>query len=171
MNIDFLKKVKLFQNFDEKQLNLIAALMIEEDIPKNTEIIREGEIGKYLYIIEKGKVSIFRKFGEDNFFLTELEEKDFFGELSLIDEEETSATVIATEDCKLLKIKADDFKAITMVDSNLSAKLWEALARSLSERIRKTTDIVRNYYGINKALCENAEFRKLFTAWNFYKEE
>lgn len=168
MSIELLKNVKLFQNLNERQLNLIKALMIEEKIPKDKEIIKEGGIGKFLYIIKEGKVKIFKKFGKDNFLLTELKENDFFGELSLIDEEVTSATVVAAEDSVLLKMNADDFKAIIKVETDLSSKLWEALAKTLSERIRKTSDIVRNYYGLSKALCENEEFRLLFATWNFY---
>jgi len=103
--------------------------------------------------------------------LTELEAGDFFGEMSLIDDYPISATVNTAEDSVLFKISADDFKAVIRIDTDLSAKLWEALARCLSDRIRKTSDIVRNYYGLSKALCENEEFRALYTSWNFSDKE
>ena len=167
MENEFIKNVKLFNSLSDKQINLIRALIAEEKVNKECEIIKEGDIGKYLYIIRQGKVRIVKKFGEDIFSLTELEAGDFFGEMSLIDDYPISATVNAAEDSVLFKISADDFKAVIRVDTDLSAKLWEALARCLSDRIRKTSDIVRNYYGLSKALCENEEFRALYTSWNF----
>lgn len=167
MGTEFLKKVKLLSELSDKQLNLVFALVIEEKVSKGIHIIKEGEPGKYLYIIREGRVEVVKKFGEDVFSLTELESTDFFGEISLIDDYPTSATVIAVEDSLLFKISADDFKTITRVDTDLSAKLWEALAKCLSDRIRKTSDTVRNFYGLSKALCENEEFRALYTSWNF----
>ncbi|OGF68177.1 MAG: hypothetical protein A2Y62_05285 [Candidatus Fischerbacteria bacterium RBG_13_37_8] len=167
MDIDFLKKVRLFQKLSDRQLNLIRALIVEEEIPKDIIIIKEGEVGRYLYIVKAGKVKVVKQFDEDIFLLTELSEGDFFGELSLIDDYLTSATVITEEDSEFIKIKADDFLALTRIDSGLSSAIWEALARCLSDRIRKTSEIVRNYYGLSKALCENEEFRMLFTSWNF----
>jgi CRP-like cAMP-binding protein len=167
MGIEFLKQVTLFNELSDKQLNLIAALVSEEKVSRETELIKEGAIGKYLYIIREGKVRVVKKFGEDIFPLTELVPIDFFGEMALIDDYPTSATVVTIEDSIVYKINADDFKTIVRVDTDLSAKIWEALARVLSDRIRKTSEIVRNYYGLSKALCENEEFRALFTSWNF----
>lgn len=167
MDIEYLKSVHLFKELSDRQLNLVAALLTEENIAVDTVIIREGELGKYLYIIKKGKVRVLKQFGNGELILTELEKGNFFGELSLIDEYLTSATVVAVEDSILLKMGADDFIALTKIDSGLSAAIWEALARCLAERVRRTSDMVKNFYGLSKALCESEEFRLLFAAWNF----
>ncbi len=167
MELDFMKNITLFKKLSDRQLNLVSALLIEDNFSTNSIIIKEGELGRYLFIIKKGKVKIVKNFGEDELILTELGEGDFFGELSLIDEYPTSATVIAIDNCILLKMKADDFIALTKIDSGLSASIWEALARCLADRVRRTSEIVKNYYGLSKALCENEEFRLLFAAWNF----
>lgn len=167
MDIECLKDVHLFKKLSDRQLNLVAALLMEENIAADSVIIREGELGKYLYILKKGKVKVLKQFEKDEITLTELKEGDFFGELSLIDEYLTSATVIAVEDCILLKMGVDDFIALTKIDSGISASIWEALARCLAERVRRTSEMVKNFYGLSKALCENEEFRLLFAAWNF----
>jgi CRP-like cAMP-binding protein len=167
MSIEFLRSVRLFNKLSDRQLNLVAALLNEEEVKKDSVVIKEGEVGKYLYIIKRGNFKVVKQLGEDEIILTELGEKDFFGELSLIDEYPTSANVVALEDGVVLKIKADDFSALTKIDSGLSAAIWESLARCLADRVRKTSDIVKNYYGLSKALCENEEFRLLFAAWNF----
>ena len=51
MENEFIKKVKLFNSLSDKQINLIRALIAEEKVNKECEIIKEGDIGKYLYII------------------------------------------------------------------------------------------------------------------------
>jgi CRP-like cAMP-binding protein len=103
--------------------------------------------------------------------LTELGPYDFFGEMSLIDDSPTSATVEAINDTTLFKMTGTDFKAITSDNNALSSKLWESITRSLTTRIRKTGELVKMYYGLSKALCENEQFRELYTSWNFHTQK
>jgi len=86
----------------------------------------------------------------------------------LIDDFPTSATVQATTDTTTFRMSRDDFKRITSERTEICSKLWESIARSLITRIRKTGELVKMYYGLNKALCENEEFRQLYTSWNFH---
>ena len=91
--------------------------------------------------------------------------------MSLIDDFATSATVEALGETRVLKMDRQDFKAVVSSNTDLSSRLWESLARSLNMKIRKTGDLVKMYYGLNKALCENEQFRQLYTSWNFHPKE
>jgi len=163
-----LKKVYLFQNLDRTQFDVIMGLLKPETFAAGTKIVEEGIAGDALYILLSGKIKISRRFGQETFLLTELGPYDFFGEMSLIDDYPASATVEALQETSVLRMTREDFKALVSSNSELSAKLWESLARSLNMKIRKTGDLVKMYYGLNRALCENAEFRELYTSWNFH---
>lgn len=163
-----LKNVFLFQNLDRSQFEVIMGLLREETHPSGTTIVEEGKAGDALYILLSGKVKISRKFDQETFVLTELGPYDFFGEMSLIDDSAASATVETLAETIVLKMTRDDFKAVVSTNSDLSARLWESLARSLNIKIRKTGDLVKMYYGLNRALCENEQFRELYTSWNFH---
>jgi CRP-like cAMP-binding protein len=164
----FLKNVYLFKNLTPAENNHVCALLKEQNFKHGQTIVEEGRTGDALYIIWSGRVRVSRRFDRESFVLTELGSYDFFGEMSLIDDFPTSATVDAIEDTTLLKMSRADFRSITSIHNELSSKLWESVAHSLTIRIRKTGDLVKMYYGLSKALCENEQFRDLYTSWNFH---
>ena len=164
----FLKNIFLFQTLDEKQTDLIRGLLQEKNYRAGEKIVEEGIVGESLFVICTGRVRVKRELEGESFVLTELGPYDFFGEMSLIDDFPTSATVEALSETTVLKMDRGDFKSVISTNSDLSSKLWESLARSLTMKIRKTGDLVKMYYGLNKALCENEQFRELYTSWNFH---
>ena len=65
---------------------------------KDEIIFLEGQSSNCAYIIESGKVGIYREDSSGNRFLVrKLSKKDLFGEMSLIDKYPRSATAIALE--------------------------------------------------------------------------
>lgn len=168
MREGILKRIQLFKDLEPRQIELMLELFQKEDFSKGKNIVKEGEAGESLYIILSGKVRVTRAFDSETFVLTELDPYDFFGEMSLIDDFAASATVQTTEDTTIMKMTRQDFKTLVASNSELSSRLWEALARSLNSKIRKTGDLVKMYYGLNKALCQNEQFRELYTSWNFH---
>lgn len=167
----FLRNIFLFQNLTDEQTGLIRGLLKEEVYHAGEKIVEEGNAGESLFVIVSGRVRVSRKFGDEAFVLTELGPYDFFGEMSLIDDFATSATVESIDETRVLKMERQDFKAVVSSNTDLSSRLWESLARSLNKKIRKTGDLVKMYYGLNKALCENEQFRELYTSWNFHPRE
>jgi CRP/FNR family cyclic AMP-dependent transcriptional regulator len=167
---DFLQDVALFQNLEPKQLNLIKGLLKEAHFDAGVRIIDEGMVGVSVFIIVKGKVRIYLSFGKERIELAKLGPAEFFGEMSLIDDHSAVATVEAEEPTSVVTLTRADFKALLSSSSEISEKLWESLARNLNAKIRKTDDLVKMYYGLNKALCEDPKFREFFSAWNFNRE-
>lgn len=168
---DFLYSIDLFSELDERQINLIQGLLKDGRYKKGERIIHEGIIGGALFIIVKGKVRIHLKFDNETIELAKLGPGDFVGEMSLIDDHAAAATVEAEESTEVLILSREDFKALLSSSTELSAKLWESLARNLNEKIRKTDDLVKAYYGLNKALCQDPQFREFFTMCNFNRRE
>jgi CRP/FNR family transcriptional regulator, cyclic AMP receptor protein len=171
VDVAFLHNIHLFRSLDPKQVELIRGLLKEENYRSGEKVIEEGRAGESLYIVRSGKLRVSRAFDTETFVLTELGPNDFFGEMSLIDDFAASATVETLTDSSLLKMTREDFKALVGTSSELSSRLWESLARSLNTKIRKTGDLVKMYYGLNKALCENEQVRQLYTSWNFHMDD
>jgi CRP-like cAMP-binding protein len=164
---NFIQHITLFQDLDDKQATLILGLVKEVKFPPGETIIAEGQAGSNLFMMCEGRVRISREFDNKSFDLAELGPYDFFGEMALIDDFAASATVRATTDVTVLQLAREDFKALVATSTDISSKLWEALARNLNTKIRKTDDLVKMYYGLNRALCENEQFRELYASWNF----
>ena len=79
------------------------------DYKDGDNIFEENSIGKEMYIILTGKVKVTKERGDVETTLATLEEGDFFGEMSLFDNNPRSATVKALGDIKLLEINQKNF--------------------------------------------------------------
>jgi CRP/FNR family cyclic AMP-dependent transcriptional regulator len=100
-----LKSLSIFKDTPETILAELAPLMKEEEIEQGTVIFEENEPGDCMYIILSGQIQIHK----GKTVLAVLQEKEVFGELSLLDAETRSATATAKTDCVLFKIDQEPF--------------------------------------------------------------
>ena len=95
--------------------------------------------GELLYIIMSGCVEIIKKTKDnEQIVLATLGVNDIVGEMSLIDSEPRSATVITSEDSVLLVIKKQSFNEILQSDPRTAAKILMVLLKVFSRRLRMT---------------------------------
>ena len=140
-----LKRIPLFQGIkdDEQRLAGLARIVSLECCMAGQEVIKEGEQGDALYILNKGTVSVLKKTLHDEVYtmVTLKEEEDVvFGELALMDEERRSASVTANTDCEFLVIRRDDFKRLGEEDPLLGLLVTREIGRALSRKLRKTDE-------------------------------
>ena len=100
-----LKSLSIFKDTPENILAEIVHLMVESSVLAGSPIVKEGETGNCMFIIFDGTVTIKKQ----DQLLANLSEKDFFGELSLLDTETRSASAFATSDCILFRIDQEPF--------------------------------------------------------------
>lgn len=99
-------------------------------------IIRQGESGDCLYVIQKGKVEVIDESGESEMKLAELGETEFFGEMGLFEKDVRSATVRALGETKVLTIDRKNFYQTIQKDPSIAYRLLE----KLSNRLRETNN-------------------------------
>jgi CRP-like cAMP-binding protein len=98
----------IFQHLDPKEKKILMDAMSLKTAEKGTTIIQQGEKGEFLYIIEEGSVDFIvagKQVGSG-------ERATLFGELSLLYDCPTAASVIATSDCKLWRVSQYIFRRI-----------------------------------------------------------
>jgi CRP-like cAMP-binding protein len=95
-------------------------------------IVKEGDKGDCMYVIQKGKVEILQTQNEKDIRLAVLEEGDFFGEMAIFEKEERSATVKALGDVRALTIDKKNFLKRIHEDPSLAFHI----VKNLSRRIR-----------------------------------
>jgi CRP-like cAMP-binding protein len=100
---------------------------------KGELIFSEGELGNEMFIIQSGKVRIFKNIDGFDQTLTVLEKGDFFGEMSILEGMPRSASAEAEEDCDLIKINSANF--VAMIKSNIEIAI--RIMRKLSLRLRE----------------------------------
>ena len=102
---------------------------------KEEIIFQQGERSKYAYIIESGKVGIYKenKYGKKS-LIGILKKSDLFGEMGLIDKYPRSATAIAMEKSRLTLV--DESRFSFLCEHN--PKFIITLIKTLSSRLRDT---------------------------------
>jgi glucose-6-phosphate 1-dehydrogenase len=109
LNRETLQKVPLFEGADAVLLaSLIMALKPVVFRPGDL-VIRQGEIGRDMYLISRGEVEVTD--GSGNALAT-LGEGDFFGEASLLTSAPRNATVHAKSYCDFFALDQSDFKRV-----------------------------------------------------------
>jgi HEAT repeat protein/ATP/ADP translocase len=128
----FLRSVPLFGDIDGRDLRWINEIAIEKSYTAGDIVFRENDEGDALYIIVSGSVKIIK--GSDNpILLTILEERDYFGEMAILDQDLRSATVEVNEDVELLMIRRDHFQSLLLSRPQIAF----AIFKSFSRRIRQ----------------------------------
>ena len=98
-------------------------------------IFTEGSPGDCAYIIESGKIGIYREDSSGNRFLVrKLSKNDLFGEMSLIDKYPRSATAIALKNTRCMIIERSRFDYLTKFNPQFMVRL----IKSLTEKLRTT---------------------------------
>jgi CRP-like cAMP-binding protein len=111
-----------------------------KDYRDGSIIFEENSVGKEMYIIMSGKVKIIKKMDTAGTILATLGEGEFFGEMSLFDNNPRSATVMAIGDVKLLEINQKNFLKKISKDPSLAFRILE----KMSQRIRIMDEKILN---------------------------
>jgi CRP-like cAMP-binding protein len=99
-------------------------------------IFSEGEKGAEFYIVQRGRVEIFKSIDGDRKPLAQMEKGDFFGELSVLLGAPRSDSAEALEKCELIVINSTLFDQ--MIRSNIEIAV--RILRKLSLRLKDTTE-------------------------------
>lgn len=104
------------------------------------EVIKQGEMGDCLYVIQEGVVEVIDESGEKEIKLAELGESEFFGEMGLFEKDVRSCTVRAKGEAKIMTIDRRNFYKTIQKDPSLAYRLLE----KMSNRLRETNKKLRN---------------------------
>jgi CRP/FNR family cyclic AMP-dependent transcriptional regulator len=137
-----LKSLSIFSDTPETILAEIAHLLEEQEVEEGTRIVTEGEIGSCMYIIFRGTVKVHK--GRQ--LLAVLEEKDFFGELSLLDTEKRSATVTAISDCILFRIDQEPFYDVMESCPEVAKGIIQILCKRLRAANHKLSELTKQSF-------------------------
>ncbi|MDA3956526.1 Crp/Fnr family transcriptional regulator [Oceanispirochaeta sp.] len=100
-------------------------------------IFCEYEPGDSFYLIQSGKVKIVKIFGAIEKTIDILQPGEFFGEMALLEEAPRSATIIATEETKLLEFNRENFQILMLGNPQIALKLLKLFAKRIYDQKRR----------------------------------
>jgi transcriptional regulator with AAA-type ATPase domain/ferredoxin len=129
-----MRKMDLFSDLSEDSLDEIAPYCRLEVFEAKSTILAQGIPPGDLYIVCSGSAEVVLDNQEhERVTLAKLEPGEYFGEMSILTGEPTSAAIIASEECSVLAISKDVFaRMITLVP-----ELSHDLIRTLSLRLKR----------------------------------
>ncbi len=129
----------LFQGLNFSEAQALARICHRERRSPGEVIIEENALGQALYLIEQGEVRVVKSEGAEQHLLARLGRGELFGEMSLVENELTSASVVAATDVELLVIHRPEFEDLLEGNQAMALKIYKSFCRTLSERLRKTS--------------------------------
>jgi CRP/FNR family cyclic AMP-dependent transcriptional regulator len=109
---------------------------ITREYQKGDIIIREGDIGREMFIIKSGAVEVMKRNEDRPILLATLERGDFFGEMALLENAFRTATVIARETTSLIVLNVGSFLIKIKRDPSFAFNMMQ----KMSKRIRILND-------------------------------
>ena len=140
--VAMLREVRLLQSFSDSELVRLIQLGSGASFEAHSNIVIEGETTWGLYLILEGVVGIYKsnKLTGDHYDVGQLRYGNFFGEMSLVDENPRSATVRALTDCHVFYISKETFTQLLESSSDLKLRFFEACVKNLVSRLRELDD-------------------------------
>lgn len=137
---DLVQKTFLFHGLNFDETAMLAGAFQKETFEKDSVIIEEDSIGMALYIVFTGQVKVSKGKSKATQVLATLGEGELFGEMSLIEDALTSASITAVEKTEVLKLEKEALDGMMNANSEFALKVYKAFCRALSERLRKTSN-------------------------------
>ena len=123
----WLEKVLLFRDCSSEVLDKLADVTTEFEFPPDAPIVQQGQVGNGLYVIVAGGARIVA--GSDE--LTRFGPGDFFGELSVIDQQPRTASAFAVGSTTCLALASWDLVSVLDSDPQLAMNLLKELVSRL----------------------------------------
>jgi len=128
-----IERVEAFNGLTQQELLGLLEAAEKCTFEAGESILRQGSSGAFLYVIIEGRVSVLKSVNQKAATeLATLEPGDSFGEMSLVDREIRSASVVAVTPCVLLRLA----ETTCWAQPAISAKIFRNIARILSRRLR-----------------------------------
>lgn len=143
--ISALKQVPIFDGLSDRDFNTISKIVHHREYEVDEFVFQSGTPGLGMYIILQGEAVIkgVNPDGE-NIELTQLSSGNFFGEISLISEDNRIANVVAISKCKLVAFFRSDLLDIIIRSPKLGNKILLNLATILGNRLTHSNGILIN---------------------------
>jgi PAS domain S-box-containing protein len=154
--IVFLKDSRLFAHFPVEILGELVPLSTITEYSKGTEILYEGQKDNTrIFFILEGSVNIHAG-GE---FILKLQRKgDIFGEMGVITEKPSSASVVADTDLKVLTMNTKDIGPYKDSDSSIYQHIiYRVFSMILADKLTLTTQKAQQFESTNRILTDQAQ--------------
>lgn len=138
-----LTKIPFFSDMNNEELSKVEKILIKRTYPPNTIIFSEGESAKGFYIIDSGRVKVFKLSPEGKeYVLHTFESGEMFAEAAMFSGTSYPASAETLQNTTLIYVPKEAFLGLIRQYPELSFKMLG----SLSIRLRRFAGIIEDLY-------------------------
>lgn len=170
LRIKTLRKVELFSQMNDSELNALAERLKFSPFAKGNIIAKQGdERSHWLYIIINGEADVFIETQSgDRRTVSTLKQGSFFGEMSLMTGEPRSASVIAKTDVECYRLDKEVFEEVLHARPSIAEEISHILVarraeldtaihdmdeqsakKALSQQHSEILSTIKNFFSLN----------------------
>jgi len=134
----FLLATPFFGGLSEASLNLLVSMLIERRFERGATVVTEGAPGRSMFIVHSGELVV-SKLGSSGHVLrmARLGPGDFFGEMTLLEMQNRSASVVAESATLLYELTAHELYRYYKADIHAYVMVLQNINRELCRRLRR----------------------------------
>ena len=133
----FLVATPFFGGLSDASLDLLISMLVERRFDAGATVVAEGEPGRSMYIVHSGELVV-SKLAESGHAIrmAGFGPGDFFGEMTLIEPHNRSATVVAETPTVLYELTGRSLYAYYKADIHAYVIVMQNINRELCRRLR-----------------------------------
>jgi CRP-like cAMP-binding protein len=137
----FLLATPFFGGLPDSGLDLLMSMLVECRFDSRATVVAEGEPGRSMFIVRSGRLAVSKRTNAGSAIpISRLEPGDFFGEMTLIEMQNRSATVIAESPAVLYELTAQNLYACYKADIHAYVIVLQNINRELCRRLRRADE-------------------------------
>ncbi len=124
-----------FSGLSPEQLDLILPLFEPFTIPAGATIFRQGDVATYLYVVQRGRVTIqYKPYDGPIITLSHLEAGEIFGWSSVAGGQTYTSDAISSVEVELLRLRGCDLLRLCTEHRSAGSAILDRLAEAVSPR-------------------------------------
>src|SRR5580700_10283862 len=134
----FLIATPFFGGLSDAGLDLLVSMLVERRFDAGATVVAEGEQGRSMFIVHSGRLVVSRLGNSGRAIrMSDLEPGDFFGEMTLIEMQNRSATVVTESPTVLYELTARNLYTCYKADIHAYVMVLQNINRELCRRLRR----------------------------------
>jgi CRP/FNR family transcriptional regulator, cyclic AMP receptor protein len=135
---EFLLATPFFGGLSDASVDLLVSMLVERRFDAGATVVTEGEPGRSMFVVHSGELVVSKRGDSGRAIrMSSLGPGDFFGEMTLIEMQNRSATVVAESPTVLYELTAQKLYKCYKADVYGYVIVLQNINRELCRRLRR----------------------------------
>ena len=139
---ELLQAMPFFGGVSDATLDFLLSSARAAVVPAHAFFFREGDEPTGVFILEKGRVAVCKKWNGRDVVLRYLSQGDCFGEMALMDLQPRSASIRAMQDCHAIELSPDGLFGLYERDVEQFTLIQMNMGREVCRRLRLADEVL-----------------------------